>query len=165
MDRLRPHVEAIEKFVSSGKPLLGICLGQQLLFDGSDEHGTHQGLGLIPGWVKYFPPDLGVKVPHIGWNKLTYSADSWLSSIDQRNDQVYFVHSLYTVCENPRHVAATCEYGLTFAAAVSRDNVWGTQFHPERAPKLAFKFCGSLLNADFASDRLKGWNVRSPCPG
>ena len=143
MERLADKVSGIRDFVQTGKPLLGICLGQQLLFDGSDEHGKHEGLGLIPGWVKYFPPDMNLKVPHIGWNKLDYSPNSWLHS--NHCDEVYFVHSLYTECRDVTDIAATCHYGLEFAAAVQRENVFGTQFHPEKSSTVGLRILRKFL--------------------
>lgn len=122
---------------AAGKPLLGICLGMQLLFDYSMEYGRHQGLGLIPGSVEPIRPAVpaGYKVPHIGWNALHFPADKprhKLLETVQDNECVYFVHSFYaTDCTDA--VIATTEYGAELTAAVARGNVMGCQFHPEKS--------------------------------
>lgn len=145
MERLRPMREAIREYATSGKPLLGICLGQQLLFDSSEEYGEHEGLGLIPGRVKYLPKDRGLKVPHMGWSPLTFRQRDGLGSSANDGDQVYFVHSLYTDCADPADIAATADYGLVFPAAVQRGNVWGAQFHPEKSGEVGLKMLRSFL--------------------
>ena len=122
---------------SNGKPLLGICLGMQLLFDYGLEYGQHEGLGLIPGSVRpisdYIPT--GYKIPHIGWNALHFPAGKPVSPIFRHikeNDCVYFVHS-FCGAECGDSVIATAEYGAELTAAVARDNVYGVQFHPEKS--------------------------------
>lgn len=145
MERLRPMREAIREFAASGKPVMGICLGQQLLFDSSEEYGEHDGLGLIPGRVRYLPKDLGLKVPHMGWSPLTFRQPEGLGTGAHDGDQVYFVHSLYTECANPADIAATADYGLVFPAAVQRGNVWGAQFHPEKSGAVGLKMLRNFL--------------------
>lgn len=147
MERLAPFREAIRAYAGSGKPLLGICLGQQLLFERSEEMGDHQGLGLLRGTVRYFPPDLGLKVPHIGWNEALFRAGSKLGEGVLPGDQVYFVHSLVTVCEDAEDQAATTEYGIRFASAVERGNVWGTQFHPEKSGEVGMRILRNFVEA------------------
>ena len=121
-----------------GKPLLGICLGMQLLFEKSYEYGEHNGLGLIPGAVRpisnVIPSDL--KIPHIGWNPLHFGflKDKLFSYVNEE-DCVYFVHSYYAAdCDE--YVIATAEYGVELTAAVRNGNVWGAQFHPEKSGKV-----------------------------
>lgn len=120
-----------------GKPLLGICLGMQLLFDKSLEYGEHPGLGLIPGRVVSMEPVVpaGYKVPHIGWNALHFPKDKPISPLFRyirEGDCVYFVHSYYGAhCQ--ADTIATAEYGPELTAAVGRDNVLGVQFHPEKS--------------------------------
>ena len=119
-----------------GKPLMGICLGMQLLFEKSYEFGEHEGLGLIPGAVKpirdVIPADY--KIPHIGWNALHFQKESPLFSSVCDGDCVYFVHSFYAAdCEE--YVIATSEYGVELTAAVQKGNVFGCQFHPEKSGK------------------------------
>ena len=125
----------------AGKPLLGICLGMQLLFDKSLEYGEHEGLGLIPGEVRpiseVIPADL--KIPHIGWNALHFGGrKSPLFRYIKEGDFVYFVHSFYGAkCEES--VIATAEYGAELTAAVARDNVCGCQFHPEKSGEVGMR--------------------------
>jgi len=123
----------------NGKPLLGICLGMQLLFDYSLEYGRHEGLGLISGSVRpvadYIPT--GFKIPHIGWNALHFPPDKPASPLFRyisEGDCVYFVHSFCGAeCSS---VIATAEYGAELTAAVAQDNVYGVQFHPEKSGKV-----------------------------
>ncbi len=120
-----------------GKPLLGICLGMQLLFDKSLEYGEHPGLGLIPGQVVSMEPVVpkGYKVPHIGWNALHFPKDKPVSPLFRyikEGDCVYFVHSYYAA-DCVADLIATAEYGPELTAAVQRQNVMGTQFHPEKS--------------------------------
>ena len=127
----------VKEEAAKGKPLMGICLGMQLLFDESFEFGQWQGLGLIPGKVVgmegTIPPDL--KIPHIGWNKLLFPTDRPRHPLLQTvkdGDCVYFVHSFYaTDCDDA--VIASAEYGKVLTAAVAKDNVIGCQFHPEKS--------------------------------
>lgn len=124
----------IKQLAADGKPLMGICLGMQMLFEKSFEYGEHEGLGLIKGAVKpiadVIPEDL--KIPHIGWNALKFKGDSPLFSKIREGDCVYFVHSFYAAdCEES--VIATAEYGAELTAAVAKDNVYGCQFHPEKS--------------------------------
>lgn len=126
--------ELVKELAGAGKPLLGICLGMQLLFDKSYEYGEHEGLGLIPGTVRPIagavPAEL--KIPHIGWNALHFTKESPLFSGIREGDCVYFVHSYYAVdCGDS--VIATAEYGAELTAAVQRGNVFGCQFHPEKS--------------------------------
>lgn len=117
------------------KPLLGICLGMQLLFDKSYEFGEHEGLGLIPGTVESLRPDLpraDLKVPHIGWNSLQIKADDPLFKYFKPGEYVYFVHSFYAK-NCAADTVATAEYGFPVTAAVHKGNVFGTQFHPEKS--------------------------------
>lgn len=120
-----------------GKPVLGICLGMQLLLERSLEYGEHAGLGLIPGEVRPIEPLLpeGYKVPHIGWNALQFPKDKPVNPLFRylkEGDYVYFVHSFHGEnCEES--TIATTEYGAQLTAAVARDNVFGMQFHPEKS--------------------------------
>ncbi len=127
--------ELVKEQAAAGKPMMGICLGMQLLFDKSYEYGEHAGLGLIPGAVKPIAEVIpaGYKVPHIGWNALTFVGEkSRLFKYLNQGDCVYFVHSYYaTDCGDA--VTATAEYGAPLTASVERDNVYGCQFHPEKS--------------------------------
>jgi len=134
--------EAMEKLgalqnvvVSSSRevPLLGICLGMQMLLETSEEHGFHKGLGLIPGNVRRFPKMAGFKVPHMGWNTLALEKpDNPLLAGIRTDESVYFVHSYYADT-TPEFTLTTTEYICPFASAVFRGNVYGVQFHPEKS--------------------------------
>ena len=127
-------VPLLREEAESGKPLLGICLGMQLLFDVSYEYGEHRGLGLIPGRVIPLPREEvpNRKVPHMGWNSLTFPRPCPLFRYINEGDHVYYVHSYYaTECED--FTVATSEYGVTVTGAVARGSVFGTQFHPEKS--------------------------------
>ena len=140
MNKLRSSglAETVIAEAASGKPLLGICLGMQMLFDRSFEYGEHAGLGLIPGSVVPIGDVIptGLKIPHIGWNALHFSGrKSPLFRYIKEGDCVYFVHSYYAAdCE--KNVIATAEYGAELTAAVQKDNVFGCQFHPEKSGKV-----------------------------
>ena len=126
--------ELLKELAAEGKPLLGICLGMQMLFEKSYEYGEHEGLGLIPGSVKpirdVIPADY--KIPHIGWNGLHFRQENPLFKYVKEGDCVYFVHSFYAAeCDN--FIVATAEYGAELTAAVARGNVYGCQFHPEKS--------------------------------
>jgi len=146
MERLLPLKPDIQRAAKDGLPILGICLGQQLLFETSEELGSHAGLELIAGTVKYLPKDQGLKVPQIGWNSVKFRADSLLGKGVDENQQVYFVHSLYTDCSDSGDVAATTEYGITFASAVERGNIWATQFHPEKSGEVGLGMLRNFLS-------------------
>lgn len=125
--------KVIYEEVGKGKKLLGICLGMQMLFEESYEYGVHKGLGLIKGKVLPLADVVGnLKVPHIGWNSLSFKKDSKLYKYVNQGDFVYFVHSFYG-SECSESVSATAEYGVEVTASVERDNVYGTQFHPEKS--------------------------------
>ena len=127
--------EALLEEARKGKPLLGICLGMQMLFDRSLEYGEHKGLGLIPGEVVPMAGRLpeGLKIPHIGWNALAIrKPDHPLMKYTESGDCVYFVHSFYA-SDCADSVIATAEYGIDVTAAVAKGNVMGCQFHPEKS--------------------------------
>ncbi len=127
--------DAVKELAAAGTPLLGICLGMQLLFDRSYEYGEHEGLGLVPGDVRpisdVIPADL--KIPQIGWNALIFKGEkSPLFRYIEEGDFVYFVHSYYGA-NCAESTIATTEYGAELTAAVAKDNVYGCQFHPEKS--------------------------------
>ncbi len=135
----------IKEFAASGKPLLGICLGMQLLFDESHEYGIHPGLGLIPGKVK---PIAGAvpreyKIPHIGWNALQITKENPLLQGGLQDQCVYFVHSYFAAdCQDA--VIATTQYGAPLTAAVARENVFGCQFHPEKSGNVGLEILSAF---------------------
>lgn len=126
--------DVIRELADGGKPLLGICLGMQLLFEKSYEYGEHKGLGLLKGSVKSIGEVIpgGLKIPHIGWNALHMTAPTPLFKYISEGDHVYFVHSFYAAdCDGS--VIATAEYGVPLTAAAASRNVFGCQFHPEKS--------------------------------
>lgn len=128
--------QAVRDFIRSGKPFLGICLGMQLLMDVGHEDGLHQGLGIIAGECVRFRVDqspLNLKVPHMGWNAIDFDPSATLFKNLAVGSHVYFVHSYYVQPTDPKVIAATADYGHAFAAAISKDNVMATQFHPEKS--------------------------------
>jgi glutamine amidotransferase len=135
MERLRAGgvADLLDELVrEEGRPLLGICLGMQLVCRTSEEHGHHEGFGLIDARVRRFEltDEERLRIPHIGWNDVTGSEASTVLPDD---GVFYFVHSYYADCADPSDVAATCSYGIEFAACLERGNVMATQFHPEKS--------------------------------
>lgn len=130
--------EAIVRFVNTGRPFLGICLGLQLLFEVGHEEGRHAGLSIIPGQCIRFDVDktLHLKVPHMGWNTLKKRADSPLLAGLPEDCAVYFVHSYHVVPANPSIITTLTDYGRDFVSSIRRDNVIATQFHPEKSQKI-----------------------------
>ncbi len=141
----------IKNEACKGKPLLGICLGMQMLFEKSYEYGCHEGLGLISGEVVPMQGDIPekLKIPHIGWNALKFTKPSPLFKYINEGDCVYFVHSFYAAnCES--NLIATAEYGKELTAAVARGNIFGCQFHPEKSGNVGLNilraFCEMEIN-------------------
>ncbi|ALS25631.1 imidazole glycerol phosphate synthase subunit HisH [Paenibacillus cisolokensis] len=144
MDNLRETGldEVVTRFAQSGKPLLGICLGMQLLFTESEEHGPSRGLGLLPGSVVRFRGNY--KVPHMGWNRLAFRKPSPLfEGLDE--GYVYFVHSYHVKPEEPGDLLAVTDYYQPVTAIVGRGNVYGMQFHPEKSGALGMGLLGNFL--------------------
>jgi glutamine amidotransferase len=136
-------LEEVTKFYAeSGKPLLGICLGMQLLFAESEEYGRHEGLGLLPGTVVRFQGDY--KVPHMGWNKLSFRQASPLFE-GLEEGHVYFVHSFHAKPGSAEDLLATTDYYQQVTAIVGRGNVFGMQFHPEKSGDLGMRLLGNFL--------------------
>lgn len=125
-------VPAIREFAASGKPLFGICLGMQLLLDGSEE-GVEPGLGLIPGTSKKFAEQPGVRVPHMGWNHAVATHDDPLMAGLDGESRFYFVHSFKVVPARDADVLAVTNYGGPFASMIRSENVMGAQYHPEKS--------------------------------
>lgn len=122
------------EFVASGKPFLGICVGMQVLLTDSEEGEPGlRGLDIVPGHVRRFPKQAGLKVPQIGWNDLDFVPDSPLGTGLPLSPMAYFLNSYYCAPDDPADIAATTEYGLPFCSALRRGNVWATQFHPEKS--------------------------------
>lgn len=144
MDNLRhTGLDEVTKFYAgSGKPLLGICLGMQLLFSESEEHGRHEGLGLLPGRVVRFQGPF--KVPHMGWNKLGFNQPVPLFD-GLEAGHVYFVHSFHALPEQPGDLLATTDYHGPVTAIVGRGSLYGMQFHPEKSGALGMRLLGNFL--------------------
>lgn len=140
--------ETIKEFAKTGKPLLGICLGMQLLFEDSDENGMTEGLKLLPGSVRRFPGKTtdgeSYKVPHMGWNKLQFVKESrLLEGLDE--DYVYFVHSYFVNAKDSDVLLAKASYHEEVSAVVGRGNIFGMQFHPEKSSKLGMALLTNFL--------------------
>jgi glutamine amidotransferase len=131
--------EALLEAFGRGTPILGICVGAQLLLDGSEE-GPTRGLGLIPGMTRRFQlSDPALKVPHIGWNEVRPTQRHRLLEGLQPGDELYFVHSYYLDASQPANVYAVSDYGGDFCCAIGRDNLFATQFHPEKSGRLGLE--------------------------
>ena len=133
---------AIREFVNSGKPFLGVCLGLQLLLNGSDE-GREPGLGLIKGWVRELPDR--VKIPHIGWNQVKFVSNHPVFKDVSSGSFFYFVHSYYADPENKQIVTGLTDYGLEFCSALCSENVVAVQFHPEKSGDLGLRIYKNFL--------------------
>jgi imidazole glycerol-phosphate synthase subunit HisH len=132
-------VEPLLEFIESGRPFLGICLGLQLLFDESEEFGLNTGLKIVPGRVRAFSRDMGLKIPHMGWNQVMFAKDVPIFEGIDNGSYFYFVHSFYVDPEKSDDTAAESEYGIRFTCAVARDNLFAVQFHPEKSQQNGLK--------------------------
>jgi len=124
-----PVLESVER----GKPFLGICLGMQLLMTISEEFGIHRGLDVVPGRVTRFDQESGLKVPHMGWNRVHFASDSRLFEGIPDGSFFYFVHSYYAIPQDRSVVSGWTDYGVRFCSVISRENLFATQFHPEKS--------------------------------
>ncbi len=138
-------IPKIKENLEKGTPLLGICLGMQLLADRGFEVEETQGLGLIPGEVVKFDLDAGIRVPHVGWNSITKKKQSTLLNKIDNDTDFYFVHSYYFNPYNKEHVIAVTDYGGEFTSVVENKNIIGTQFHPEKSGKSGFQVIRNFL--------------------
>lgn len=145
LDR-RGLIEPLNQFVSTGKPLLGICLGMQLIARSSQEDGEHWGLGWVDAHVVSLPAKLGFKVPHMGWNSIYARKPHALLEGFEDGGDVYFVHSYHAVCTDQSDVLLACDYGIGFVAAFARDNVMGVQFHPEKSQTIGLRMLANFLH-------------------
>ena len=146
----RGLIPPILKFINSGKPFLGICLGLQLLFEYGLEYGKTEGFKIFKGKViKFDNKEIGrLKIPHIGWNKVHFNNSKLFSNINQ-DSYFYFVHSYHVVCDNKNDILALTEYGHKFTSAVKKDNIYAVQFHPEKSGDNGLKIIknfGGIVN-------------------
>ncbi|MCG8649881.1 MAG: imidazole glycerol phosphate synthase subunit HisH [Pirellulales bacterium] len=144
--RRRDLAGPIGDFVDSGRPFLGICLGLQLLFEKGFEHGEHDGLGILAGEVVRFELPPAMKVPHMGWNTVSQLQPAPILAEIGQHTHFYFVHSYYVRPADAEVVALECDYGGKFCAMVWRDNVYATQFHPEKSQADGLKLLGAFAN-------------------
>ena len=143
MENLKPFEDVIHEHVNDDKPFLGICLGQQVLMSSSDESVGVKGLDLFKGHVEILPE--GVKIPHMGWNKLKVVNDSQiLEGID--GEYFYFVHSYHVVPDDNEIIAGVCEYGGEVVASLAQNNLFSTQFHPEKSGEAGLKILKNFVN-------------------
>jgi len=135
-------IDAIKDFIASGRPYLGLCLGMQILLEASEEAPGINGLGIIKGKVKRFSTQMELKIPHMGWNKIKvitpHSRDTLFQSIPN-NSYMYFVHSYYADPEDKSVIGTETDYGITFCSAICKDNIFATQFHPEKSQHLGLQ--------------------------
>ena len=131
--------DTIIEFTKSNKPFLGICLGLQLLFPSSDESPQAKGLGILDGTVTKIPSGKGLKIPHIGWNSLNIKKQDRIFKDIEQNSYVYFVHSYYLNATDKNIVSSQTDYGVTIDASVTKDNIFATQFHPEKSGEVGLK--------------------------
>lgn len=149
MDELKRNglIEVLAEYTKNKKPFLGICLGMQLLFEGSDEAEDSKGLAVLKGRVKLFDKKMGLKVPHMGWNQLKKAADKCplLKDIAE-GSYVYFCHSYYPKPNDTKVVTAKTDYGIGFVSMVWRDNIYGVQFHPEKSQNIGLKIIKNFVD-------------------
>lgn len=141
-------VEPLKEFAKSGKPMLGICLGMQLLFESSEEFGNHQGLGLIKGAVKKFDSskfEENLKIPHMGWNRMFTKEHKLFEGLDDEH-YLYFVHTYHVECSDEADIIGETYYGYKFTSAVAHNNIMGIQPHPEKSHKNGLKILENFIN-------------------
>ncbi|WP_457601365.1 imidazole glycerol phosphate synthase subunit HisH [Hydrogenivirga sp.] len=137
-------IKPLLNHIDSGKPFLGICLGLQLLFERSYEHGETQGLGVLEGEVVLLPPR--VKLPHIGWNQVWIKKEKGLFSGIEEGDFFYFVHSYHVVPKDREVIASETDYEVYFVSAVQKENLWAVQFHPEKSQSKGLRLLENFKN-------------------
>lgn len=128
-----------------GVPLLGLCLGMQLLATHGDEGGETRGLGWIDGEVRRLPAEAGLRIPHVGWNEVHHDGSSPLLTGIESGRDFYFVHSYHVACTDPSQVVATTPYGSSFTSVVAAGNVFGVQFHPEKSQRAGFQLLSNFI--------------------
>ena len=145
--REREMIKALQDYAKSGKYMLGICLGMQLLFDSSEEFGKHEGLGLIKGKVTPFDSNKfrePLKIPHMGWNRMFTTAHPLFKNLDEEH-YLYFVHTFHVNCENETDIIGRTDYGYEFTSAVAHNNILGIQPHPEKSHDNGMKILENFI--------------------
>ena len=137
--------EVLREIAGKGTPILGICLGLQLFFESSEETPGVEGLGLLPGKIVRIPDKEGFKIPHMGWNSIRINPASRLLKGIEKGAYVYFVHSYYLQAENEADVAATTDYVVNIHAAAEHDNIFATQFHPEKSGEIGLQILKNFI--------------------
>ena len=147
MEKLHQYglVDTIQEVVDRRIPFLGICLGLQLMFESSDEAPGVEGLGLLPGKILRIPKKGDMKIPHMGWNDIKIKEGAKLFAGLEDHPYVYFVHSYYLQADDPSIVAATTEYGVTIHASVEKDNIFASQFHPEKSSTVGLQILKNFI--------------------
>ena len=143
----RKMVDAIKNFAKSGKPMLGICLGMQLLFESSEEFGSHKGLSLIKGKVVKFEKqnfDEALKIPHMGWNRMFTKKHPLFENLDDEH-YLYFVHTYHAICEDENDIIGETYYGYKFTSAIAHNNIMGIQPHPEKSQDNGLKILENFI--------------------
>ena len=138
-------VEVLREIAAKGTPLLGICLGLQLFFESSEETPGVEGLGLLPGKIVRIPDKEGFKIPHMGWNSIQINPASRLLKGIEEGAYVYFVHSYYLQAENEADVAATTDYVVNIHTAAEHENIFATQFHPEKSGEIGLRILKNFI--------------------
>lgn len=138
-------VEVLREIAAKGTPLLGVCLGLQLFFESSEETPGVEGLGLLPGKIVRIPDKEGFKIPHMGWNSIQINPASRLLRGIEEGAYVYFVHSYYLQAENEADVAATTDYVVNIHAAAEHENIFATQFHPEKSGEIGLRILKNFI--------------------
>lgn len=145
--RTRGLEDAVKEIAMRGVPLLGICVGMQALFDAGEEMGEHAGLGLLAGKVGRFAESLSVKIPHTGWNQVEVQREAPLFNGINAGAYVYFNHSYYCQAWDSSDVIGMTDYGLRYACALQRENIYGVQFHPEKSQTVGLRILKNFLEA------------------
>ena len=145
----RGLVNPIQRFIAGGRPFLGVCIGLQVLFSGTDEGGWHECLGIIPGVVRKFPP--GLKIPHMGWNQVKQRRSHPIFNGIPDEANFYFVHSYYVVPDDTSLVAGETDYGINICSVIIKDNLIATQFHPEKSGEVGLKLYDNFIKTALTS--------------
>lgn len=138
--KILDHAALVDK-----KPILGICLGMQLMLEYSEE-GSCEGLGWIKGTVNRFPEDMNICIPHMGWNNISVKNDNQITDGLSKVDRFYFVHSYYACPDNSSNIMFETDYGISFASGICDGNIFGVQFHPEKSHKYGMKLLKNFIN-------------------